>query len=348
MDNRWFGEDLEQDQEDIAAELGQPSLRDRLGPYDPTAEVVPTESTPVTEEIYPEDDLRERLKRAQMFKGVADVGGNLVETLTGAKQAEGDAGVGQLQKAISLRDKLAMAKSKGTGGYKFAKVVDKNSRPLYTLEGASGFFRQNEKGGYDPVNPEEVNYPASMSTEKKMKGFKDSGYVDAEGQPLLRQEKTGKYFKPGGKDIYSGVKFPKSFIERLVKEPGTDLTPVRLSYLKDTSKAYDSRVKTVETSIQSANELVKEIKRNGKMTLNVIRTKMPRLFGEVGNLNEFEQKVWSGSPELMNKLKTLISEKFDPNKTLEDRDREEFLEIIDIAMLCQQRMIYYSQYQINM
>ena len=96
---------------------------------------------------------------------------------------------------------------------------------------------------------------------------------------------------------------------------------------KEQNKQFNKELKTyrkTEDSYRKAVESMKKVydmlKEPDKMTPNVVRVQMPRMFGEVGNMSETEQKIWSGSPELSNAIRRWFNTYTDPNQTFTEKD----------------------------
>lgn len=300
-------------------------------PTVPTADVpiqapVAPETAPVIPEapIVPSDgssDLRSRLGTTALAQGIGQAGQDILAGMSGSEAKQLDFGVGDLRSRIAGQDKdkaaqdLARIKSSGKTkeeqAFKFAKVVDKDSKPLYTKQGVSGFFRQSADGKFEPVNPLEVSYPASMSTEKKMRAFRDSSYVDELGNPLNRVEKTGRYYTIDGEE-YTGKKFGKDQAKYLRKLP-TGVTQHQKTRLLKESEGFETRAGRLNGRITSSNLLMEILNSPSRLKAPGVKTQLPRLLGEVGNLNEFEQKAWSGDPSYKEGIKRWIRSKFNTN-----------------------------------
>jgi len=152
-------------------------LSGELPPID-GSDIVTPEVDPMVGDIpvdtpEPDSTLRDRLQQAYMLKGATDVGSNLIESITGAKGIKGDAGVGQLQKQVDLRDKLAMAKAKGPTGSqseKFSQYYVREGKhkgkPIYFQAGQGMFIRDGSKIITEINDQESFKNPYKPMVEK--------------------------------------------------------------------------------------------------------------------------------------------------------------------------------------
>jgi membrane-associated HD superfamily phosphohydrolase len=75
------------------------------------------------------------------------------------------------------------------------------------------------------------------------------------------------------------------------------------------------------------SKLRQVINSKNKLTGAVIRTQMPRLSGEVGNLNESEQQVWTGSQALLDRVGQWLLRQGESELT--ETNRKELSDLID-------------------
>ncbi len=68
----------------------------------------------------------------------------------------------------------------------------------------------------------------------------------------------------------------------------------------------DTLSKTANEKMNAANLILSALDGDSKQAFAVIKTQMPRLAGEVGNLNQTEQEAWKGSQALLDELEQYI------------------------------------------
>jgi len=91
--------------------------------------------------------------------------------------------------------------------------------------------------------------------------------------------------------------------------------------LDDEAKRMDSLTKNANEKIGAANRILQSLDGDSKQALAVIKTQMPRLAGEVGNLNQSEQEVWGGSQAWLDRLQQFVTTGITSELT-EDNKRE--------------------------
>lgn len=101
------------------------------------------------------------------------------------------------------------------------------------------------------------------------------------------------------------------------------------------AKALDSETKRIDTLTQKINEktdatfrLKSALATNNKLTGSLVRTQMPRLSGEVGNLSETEQAAWAGSKALLDRIDQYLTGVGD--STITPENKAQLIEMIDI------------------
>lgn len=91
--------------------------------------------------------------------------------------------------------------------------------------------------------------------------------------------------------------------------------------LTDERKGYLGRTEKRRQALSSANKLETILADPDKMDMSAIKTQLPRLMGEVGNLNQMEQDAWTGAPDFYNKynqkLQTFLTGEITPSNVLE-------------------------------
>ncbi len=161
-----------------------------------------------------------------------------------------------------------------------------------------------------------------------------------DGKEYRATEREGKYFyqKPG-EDTFTEIKDTSK-----VKEYGKDISGAR-KRMHQTKQAmtqindYKRWVKQEESQLVAANNVLNELEKPGKLALSMVRVRMPKLFGEVGNLSAFEQQAWEGSPELKEKFIRFWKSKFSEDESLTDKDVAELKKVVaKAAKVTQDRM----------
>lgn len=161
------------------------------------------------------------------------------------------------------------------------------------------------------------------------------GGVDEQGNLLVFDPKTGEYKATGTKaqDQLFQVRDPKTGAVQLMSrragagdssnvkatiggaEPikeGEEFTRKNLDPVQ--RKALDEETKRLDTLTKGANEQMAGIRKvrsllssGSKLTPAAIRTQMPRVMGEVGNMSEQEQAIWTGSQDLLSRAEQYLS-----------------------------------------
>ena len=68
----------------------------------------------------------------------------------------------------------------------------------------------------------------------------------------------------------------------------------------------DDLTKNINEKISASNRILSALDSDSKQAMAVIKTQMPRLAGEVGNLNQAEQEVWQGSQSWLDKAQQFL------------------------------------------
>lgn len=92
----------------------------------------------------------------------------------------------------------------------------------------------------------------------------------------------------------------------------------------------DSLTKNVNEKLGAASRILGALDGDSKQAMAVIKTQMPRLAGEVGNLNQSEQEVWQGSQGLLDKAFQFLSTKADSELT--EDNKQELRKILGIFL----------------
>jgi hypothetical protein len=152
--------------------------------------------------------------------------------------------------------------------------------------------------------------------EKMVRGFAGRAIKSPEEEELF-------YFQPGAgvpkrKQYITG---PKAEEERKEAQRGpAGFSKGQERDIQLHTKRFEDNTKNQRKSLIAAKKLLGELKPGYKLTEAIIRTQMPRLMGEVGNLAEFEQKIWTGSPEIKNAVKRAFLRRLSAGDTLTEID----------------------------
>lgn len=207
------------------------------------------------------------------------------------------------------------------------KYITEENRPIFKDE-ETGAFKYADT--FEDVKDSKIRKVSDMFPQDK-----DNNIVtkfDKRGNPLVFVfDKKGnllekKNYAPeplSGIEKESKENFNLSTYEPTDWEWDKVITPER--------KRLDQELGPVKKGLNAAISIKSELKANGKLALAVIRTKMPRLFGEVGNLNMAEQKIWGGSPELFNRAKRFILTNLSSKQSLTDEDVKLLQDTVDRA-----------------
>ncbi len=107
-----------------------------------------------------------------------------------------------------------------------------------------------------------------------------------------------------------------------LKKSGQEFKPDnrQLGAITEQTKRLDKLTEGAKSQISAANSVLSALDGNSKLSLSVVKARMPRVMGEVGNLNQTEQEMWTGSQAWLDRidqyLSTITSSELTPeNKT---------------------------------
>lgn len=98
--------------------------------------------------------------------------------------------------------------------------------------------------------------------------------------------------------------------------------------IKDSQASLNKQNEIAQKQFNAISKIKSTLSSNNKLSSAVIRTQMPRLSGEVGNLNESEQQVWTGSQAVNDQIEQWLSSK--ANSEITDTNKKELLQLINI------------------
>jgi hypothetical protein len=161
------------------------------------------------------------------------------------------------------------------------------------------------------------------------------------GRPILSHTKTGQLKVgegPADLDVLKGTadmiggSIPGQGIPDEViagaKKYDYPITKQSHSAINKAVDGYKKKIKNEDESLKAANDILTVLNNEGKLTLGALKTKLPRLFGEVGNLNQSEQEIWSGSPYIADRFTRAWKTNFNPDESLSERDVAEFRKVL--------------------
>lgn len=90
----------------------------------------------------------------------------------------------------------------------------------------------------------------------------------------------------------------------------------------------DEDMKRARQALFSANAIKNLIRSDTQLTPQALKTQIPRLMGEVGNLTQQEQAAWTGDPRIVAKVNRFIETNIFTGK-LREEDKKLFIELID-------------------
>jgi len=124
-------------------------------------------------------------------------------------------------------------------------------------------------------------------------------YTDAMGNKI-------SFGTQGASTVASSARDMKS-AEELDKTPKFSPDKEQRGALDEETKRMDTLTKNATEKIGAANRILQSLDGDSKQALAVIKTQMPRLAGEVGNLNQSEQEVWGGSQAWLDRLQQFVT-----------------------------------------
>lgn len=174
--------------------------------------------------------------------------------------------------------------------------------------------------------------------DKKVKNS-ITGEVVAPGTPIVRPIALANAF--GGRDYVN----PQGNIE-VMSSKRANIAPEQMDKQAEVSGfkpdekqrealdkekgRVDGLTKNVNEKLGAASRILGALDGDSKQAMAVIKTQMPRLAGEVGNLNQSEQEVWQGSQGLLDKVYQYLVTKADSELT--EDNKQELRKILGIFL----------------
>lgn len=226
----------------------------------------------------------------------------------GFKDAEGNS---TLEDNVSAYDLQALLKGIGRNG-DTAKTKPQLSQYLSKITGNPVIYDQSNNRMVDAVTGEVVPTGQFVKnyTTKDAKG--DLVYAGGPGQAPV-------------------IAVPSQY------SPVSEMAPKQLEKfqpnkeqrdaLSEVQKSVNKQTEIAQKQFNAISKLKKTLMSGNKLTGAVVRTQMPRLSGEVGNLNESEQQVWTGSQAIDDRIEQWLETHGESEITPENR--KQLLGLID-------------------
>ncbi len=153
---------------------------------------------------------------------------------------------------------------------------------------------------YDPFSP--TPYTNAITGKPVASGnvVRPVAYADAFG--------NRQFVGPTGNVTVQSSRRDKVSSEELAKQ-AENFTPdkeQRQAFDKEKTRI-DGLTKNINEKVSAASRILGALDGDSKQAIAVIKTQMPRLSGEVGNLNQSEQEVWSGSQSWLDKAQQYLA-----------------------------------------
>lgn len=94
-----------------------------------------------------------------------------------------------------------------------------------------------------------------------------------------------------------------------ITESGDEFKPSKdqREAMSEEKKRLDKLLEGSKSQIASANSVLGVLDGDSKLALSVVKSRMPRVMGEVGNLNQQEQEMWQGSQAWLDRAEQYLS-----------------------------------------
>jgi hypothetical protein len=183
------------------------------------------------------------------------------------------------------------------------QAVSRMKTDLYYVQNENGDFEPralalNDRTGkyYDPDTGEEVS-----ASSVKSRVYKPDQRTTSEGD-IIQTDPLGRT-----KEIYSSK---RKTIDDMSKEDKTQFVPTKgqRSDIDRIQKDYQTLTTDMRKVFYAADRIEEALKNgDAKLLASFVRTQMPRLAGEVGNLNETEQKAWQGAQDIRSRMEQFVT-----------------------------------------
>jgi hypothetical protein len=217
-----------------------------------------------------------------MNKALASRGGGKIE-------------VDQAKDPVSLLDQYSRLQRN--------QAISRMKTDLYYVQDENGDFQTkalalNDRTGkyYDPDTGKEVS-----ASSVKSRVYKPDQRTTSEGD-IIQTDPLGRT-----KEIYSSK---RKTIDDMSKEDKTQFVPTKgqRSDIDRIQKDYQTLTADMRKVFYAADRIEEALKNgDAKLLASFVRTQMPRLAGEVGNLNETEQKAWQGAQDIRSRMEQFVT-----------------------------------------
>lgn len=210
-------------------------------------------------------------------------------------------------------------------------LMGRRSQGFTTLQGfvsSEGLplFRNNSDGSVIDASGKPVDLSKNKPIylyEKMGKGSLGENFIfnPITGSRVIGSE-TGVNLSPSGK-IQTFESKAKD-LDNLYKEKGLGAfpnlkTPEVRNQIQKEQTELSGLTKNYTEQNTAASKLEETLKTNNKLTGAVVKTQMPRLSGEVGNLNQTEQEIWQGSQAALDRLNQYLETLTDSQLTPDNK-----------------------------
>jgi len=185
-----------------------------------------------------------------------------------------------------------------------AKLASSSNKPIYQkVENPNGvidLYRHNYETG-------------KLEDTGKIAGYAPGYIKDSEGIYNRVNKASGKITKPADLGL-----------QRLA---GYDYTPEQKSELLSLAQhtASSKRYMHLADSLDASDSALGLLQSNTKITDSALNTVIPRMLGNVGNLTDREQALYTISPDIVNLARTLRNKWFNSRETMTAKDRNSLI-----------------------
>lgn len=224
--------------------------------------------------------------------------------------------LGESRDPRSNRSKFARMMAKRSGLEVTDDMSDWDIQNLLKLKKDAGVFKpqQSDYLSRDTGNPLVFQQETGQYVDA-ITGEKPSGVV----RNVLSRDAMGNlnYMAGPGQAPIVGVSSKPAETDpgkldqqyEQIKEAGQEFRADdrQLRAIQDEKKRLDKLTEGAKNQIGSANSVLNALDSNSKLSLSVVKARMPRVMGEVGNLNQTEQEMWQGSQAWLDRINQYLS-----------------------------------------
>lgn len=187
---------------------------------------------------------------------------------------------------------------------------------------------QQSKAHQLQFKPQQTDYVNVETRNPVIFDQANSRYIDAVTQQpigsgqlvrkIAQRDAFGNliYAGLGGENIVAaGSSYKETAPDKLeqnyqkLKESGQEFAPNldQRKAIDEEKKRLDKLTEGAKNQISAANSVLGALDSNSKLALSVVKARMPRVMGEVGNLNQTEQEMWTGSQAWLDRINQYLS-----------------------------------------